>query len=242
MLRKRRSLSSSSKRIYPLPSNGRVRTLPASIKRAHVEDVHTLHLSKDFQTLETSRLLEIGGHGTGLSALGHKVVLASDLCGREKRVLAVARCIARARSLQWHGKRVRLEWKHTLKRLDVLGSLARLRVAVGVALDCSESPSQPFALVSIYHRPKIPLSTSPTLPLPPQPHLPSQWLPPSSAQEARDKSGALTSPHAAGEAAGRHSRARDDGAPGDGGNGAAGEHCGGCVGGAESGVVVICEC
>ena len=61
-----------------------VRTLPASIKRAHVEDINTLHLSKNFETLETSSLLEIGGHGTRLSTLGEKVGLGSDLCSARK--------------------------------------------------------------------------------------------------------------------------------------------------------------
>lgn len=53
--------------------------LPAGIERAHVEDVHALHLSEDFETLETGGLLEIGGHGTGLGALGEEVVLGGDL-------------------------------------------------------------------------------------------------------------------------------------------------------------------
>lgn len=46
----------------------------------------------------------------------------------------------------------------------------------------------------------------------------------------REGGSALTSPHAVGEAASRHHGARDDGAPGDGGNGATGEHVGGWVG------------
>ena len=45
-----------------------------------------------------------------------------------------------------------------------------------------------------------------------------------------EKVATLTSPHAAGEAAGRDSRARGDSAPGDSGNGAAGEHFGGSRG------------
>ena len=59
-----------------------VRTLPASIKRAQVEDIHALHLSKDFETLKTSGLLNVGRHGTRCgTAGGQKVVLVGDLCG-----------------------------------------------------------------------------------------------------------------------------------------------------------------
>lgn len=57
-----------------------VRTLPASIERSHVENVHALHLAENFQTLETGGLLKIGRDGTGLAALRHKVVLGGDLC------------------------------------------------------------------------------------------------------------------------------------------------------------------
>ena len=63
-----------------------VRTLPAGIKRAQVEDINTLHLSKDFETLKTGSLLEIGGHGTRLSTLGEKVGLGSDLCSAKEVV------------------------------------------------------------------------------------------------------------------------------------------------------------
>lgn len=59
----------------------RQRTLPAGIKRLHVEDVDTLHLSEDFKTLETGGLLDIGGDGALLGSGGEKVVVALDLCG-----------------------------------------------------------------------------------------------------------------------------------------------------------------
>ena len=49
----------------------------------------------------------------------------------------------------------------------------------------------------------------------------------------REGSTKLTSPHAAGEAADGRDRARDDGAPGDGGNSATGEHFGGGAGAVE---------
>jgi hypothetical protein len=57
------------------------------------------------------------------------------------------------------------------------------------------------------------------------------WLP--------QKSSALTSSHAAGKAAGGHNRARCDGAPGDSGNSATGEHFSGLV---KNGVRYMGEC
>lgn len=51
-----------------------------------------------------------------------------------------------------------------------------------------------------------------------------------SSPDAVREDGALTSLHAAGEAAGRDNRARGDSAPGDGGYGTTGEHCGGRTG------------
>ena len=57
-----------------------VRTLPAGIQRPHVEDIDTLHLSEDFQTLKTGRLLKIGWDGTLLTTWGQKVLLVGDFC------------------------------------------------------------------------------------------------------------------------------------------------------------------
>lgn len=54
--------------------------LAARIERPHVEDVDTLHLSENLETLETSGLLEVGGNGTGLGTRAEKVVIALDLC------------------------------------------------------------------------------------------------------------------------------------------------------------------
>ena len=52
----------------------------AGVEGSHVENVNTLHLSEDFETLETGGLLEIGGNGSGLSTRTEEVVLALDLC------------------------------------------------------------------------------------------------------------------------------------------------------------------
>jgi hypothetical protein len=65
--------------MQPFPTQWCKRTLPAGIKRAHVEDIHALHLSKNFQTLKTGGLLEIGRHGTRLGTFGQKIGLGSDL-------------------------------------------------------------------------------------------------------------------------------------------------------------------
>lgn len=50
------------------------------IKRAHVEDVNALHLAENFETLETSRLLDIGRDGAGGGTGAEKVVNGLDLC------------------------------------------------------------------------------------------------------------------------------------------------------------------
>lgn len=52
----------------------------ARVERAHVEDVNALHLAENLETLETGSLLEVGGHGTRLSAGADKVLFAVDLC------------------------------------------------------------------------------------------------------------------------------------------------------------------
>jgi hypothetical protein len=51
----------------------------ACVEGLHVEDVDALHLSEDFETLETGGLVDVGGDGTGLGARGHKVMLVYDL-------------------------------------------------------------------------------------------------------------------------------------------------------------------
>jgi hypothetical protein len=54
------------------------RTETAGVQWPHVEDVDTLHLSENFETLKTGRLLGIGGDGTGLRTGGQKVGLGLD--------------------------------------------------------------------------------------------------------------------------------------------------------------------
>jgi hypothetical protein len=56
------------------------RSKAGGIKRAHVEDVDTLHLTENLQTLETGGLLEIGGDGTGGGTRTEKILLSLDLC------------------------------------------------------------------------------------------------------------------------------------------------------------------
>jgi hypothetical protein len=51
------------------------RTETAGVQWPHVEDIDTLHLSENFETLKTGRLLGIGGNGTGLRTRGQKVRL-----------------------------------------------------------------------------------------------------------------------------------------------------------------------
>lgn len=51
-----------------------------SIKRAHVEDVDTLHLSENFETLETGRLLEVGRDLTGEGTRTEEIGRGLHLC------------------------------------------------------------------------------------------------------------------------------------------------------------------
>lgn len=55
-------------------------SLTAGIERAHIEDIDTLHLSQDFQSLQTGGLFKIGGNGTRLGTRAEQVVLRLDLC------------------------------------------------------------------------------------------------------------------------------------------------------------------
>ena len=57
----------------------RQRTNTAGIQWPHIENINTLHLSQNFETLETGGLFEIGGHGTGLRTRGEEVGLSVDL-------------------------------------------------------------------------------------------------------------------------------------------------------------------
>lgn len=58
------------------------RAKAAGVERAHIEDIDTLHLTENLQTLQTGGLLEIGRDGTGLGTGTEEVVLSADLCGR----------------------------------------------------------------------------------------------------------------------------------------------------------------
>jgi hypothetical protein len=59
------------------------RTETAGVQWPHIEDVDTLHLSENFETLKTGRLLGIRGNGTGLGTGWEKVGLGLDLCDRD---------------------------------------------------------------------------------------------------------------------------------------------------------------
>ena len=70
------------------PSRCGRHTETAGVEGPHVEDVDALHLSDKLETLKTGSLLEIGGHGTGLSTLGEKIGLGSDLCSARRGVVS----------------------------------------------------------------------------------------------------------------------------------------------------------
>jgi hypothetical protein len=55
-------------------------SFPRGIQGPHVEDVNTLHLSQNLQTLDTSGLLEVRRDGAGLGTGPHKVVDGLDIC------------------------------------------------------------------------------------------------------------------------------------------------------------------
>ena len=100
-----------------------LRTLSACIERLHVKDVDALHLSEDFETLETGGLVNVGGDGTGLGTSGHKVVLILDLCF----------CATSTASVQLdEGGEGWRQVERTLEGLDFVGVLAGLGIAVGV--------------------------------------------------------------------------------------------------------------
>lgn len=68
-------------------------SLAAGVEGAHVEDVDALHLSEDFETLETGGLFEIGGDGAGLATGSNEVLLDLDLyCAGSSSVVSNCRC------------------------------------------------------------------------------------------------------------------------------------------------------
>lgn len=59
--------------------NKKKHTFPAGVQRSHVEQLNTLHLGQNLQTLQTSRLLQIGGDGARLGAGTEQVISGADL-------------------------------------------------------------------------------------------------------------------------------------------------------------------
>lgn len=59
-------------------SNNSSHTETAGVQWPHVEDIDTLHLSKDFETLKTGGLLGVGRDSTGLRTRGQKIVVVLD--------------------------------------------------------------------------------------------------------------------------------------------------------------------
>lgn len=55
------------------------RTETAGVQWPHVEDIDALHLSEDFQALQTGGLFGVGGNGTGLRTRRKQVSLARNL-------------------------------------------------------------------------------------------------------------------------------------------------------------------
>lgn len=57
-----------------------IRTDSIRWKRPHVEDVNSLHLSENFETLKTGSLFEIGWNGTGLGTRRQEVFFRLNFC------------------------------------------------------------------------------------------------------------------------------------------------------------------
>lgn len=55
-------------------------TQPGRIQWLHIEDIDTLGLSQQLKTLQTSRLVEIVGDSSDLTARGQQVFIGLDLC------------------------------------------------------------------------------------------------------------------------------------------------------------------
>ncbi len=66
------------------------RSLAAGVEGAHVEDVDALHLSEDFETLETGGLLKIGRDGAGLSTRAEEIILRLDFYSIEAEIALLA--------------------------------------------------------------------------------------------------------------------------------------------------------
>jgi hypothetical protein len=66
-------------------------TEAAGVQWPHVEDVNALHLSEDFETLETGGLLGIGRNRTRLCTGREKVGFSLDLCEQTMLALGILR-------------------------------------------------------------------------------------------------------------------------------------------------------
>lgn len=58
----------------------------AGVERSHVENVNSFHLAENFQTLQTSGLLEIGRDGAGVSTRTEEVNVGLDLCSKNVKL------------------------------------------------------------------------------------------------------------------------------------------------------------
>ena len=96
-------------------------TLAGGIEGAHVEDVNTLHLSDELETLETGGLVDVGGNGTGLGTGGEKVVLNLDLCIVPKKIISTL-CRDRCGGRAWACPAEIVTGKVSIHRADIRGS------------------------------------------------------------------------------------------------------------------------
>lgn len=94
-------------------------TLAASIQRLHVENINTLHLSQDFQSVQTSGLLEVRRDSADFRSLGEEVVFSLDFCRRGNMSVTSLPRFTHSRSLVY-------------EHLVVLSQLSRKTVWGGV--------------------------------------------------------------------------------------------------------------
>lgn len=74
------SRSQYSKRQIGIAIGKNVHTSAGGVQWSHVEDINALHLSEDFESLETGGLVQIGGDGTSGGSGGKKVLFGLDIC------------------------------------------------------------------------------------------------------------------------------------------------------------------
>ena len=55
-------------------------TFSGSIQRLHIKNIDSLHLSQDFKSLETGRLVKVGGDGSGDCTGTDEIGFALDFC------------------------------------------------------------------------------------------------------------------------------------------------------------------